>query len=396
MQLRNLCLLFIMYFVFIQFICGQNKNSFLYTKGDNNISIITMGSTRSAHCTVIEYPEFLVVHEIPIIPIEENVPDSIRTYEEIDNPLIAFIDSIYLHKPIKYILNSHHHSHSLSTVLPFLEKGTKLITTIESIKVYNRKELFGDKTSAGFSESIILISSDTVLFANTKNPIKVVYLKKSDYKSIPTETYLFFNFTNQKLLATSCMVYLKDIDTKYGYKGMIYNNRLVNVNDIISDKKLDVEKTLQLYKFRFEDGIRKLPVFPISYHENVLKHSWHRLKLSEHFQNMSYIELTLKRDSLLNFLIETDIYHIVLNHAIYELIEKKEYQKAVEIAKILVQYEPGRLNEIDTLGEAYYNNGQLVMAKHYNTILKQSKQKMEGLGIVEWEKNKKNRLKNRS
>jgi hypothetical protein len=271
-----------------------------------------------------------------------------------------------------------------------------LVTTEENIKRYNKRGLFGNKTSEDYAESIIQITSDTVLLTETKYPIEVLYLKKSDYKSIPTETYLFFNFPVQKLLATSCMVYLKDIDEKYGYMGIIYSDRLVNVNEIIADKNLKVENTLQLYKFRFENGLRKLPIFPISYHQNVLEHSWHRWGLSEHFQNMSYEELTTKKDSILNYLIESDIYHIVLNHAVYELINKKEYQKAVTIAQILVTYEPGILNEIDTLGEAYYNNGQIDIVKHYYRILKNSKKKTEGLGLAMWETNQENRLKNGS
>ena len=72
MKLKRLYFLCAMCFVFTQFASGQGSQNFLYTKGDNNISIITMGSTRSAHCTVVEYPEFLVVHEIPKIPIEKN------------------------------------------------------------------------------------------------------------------------------------------------------------------------------------------------------------------------------------------------------------------------------------------------------------------------------------
>lgn len=393
MKLKRLFLLCSMSFVCIQFINGQEKQNFLFTKGENNISIITMGSTRSAHCTVIEYPDFLVVHEIPSIPVEKKAQDSIKVDEKKANPLITFIDSIYLHKPIKYILNSHHHRHSLSTVTPFLEKGAKLITSKENIKTYNKRGLFGNKTSKGYSNSIIEISADTILLAETKNPIEVLYLKKSDYKSIPTATYLFFNFPKQKLLATSCMVYLKDIDEKYGYKGIVYNDRLINVNKIIADKNLTVKNTLQLYRFRSEDGLRTPPVFPISHLQNVLKHSWHRRALSEHFQNMSYEELTTKKDSILNYLVESSIYHIIVNHAVYELIEKKEYQKAVALAQILVTYTPDKVDYIDSLGEAYYNNGQMEMAKYYDKIINKSKSETEGLGLAMWETNQKDRLK---
>lgn len=396
MKLKSLYLLCMLYLMFIPFINGQENKNFLFTKGDNNISIITMGSDRSAHCTVFEYPDFLVLHEIPKIPFEKNGQDSLITEKEKASPLISFMDSIYHNKPVKYILNSHHHSHSLSTVTPFLDNGTLLVTSKENIAFYDKKGLFGEKMSAGYAKSIIQISSDTTLLAETKFPVEVIFLKKSDYKSIPTKTYLFFNFPQQNVMATSCMVYLKDIDEKYGYKGMIYNDRLIHVKEIIDDKNLEVENTLQLFKFRYDKGDRKLPVFPITYHENVLEHSWHRKELSEHFQSMSYEELTIKKDSILNYLIESNIYSIVLNHAVYQLIDKQEYQKAVAIAQILVIYTPNRVNEVDTLGEAYYNNGQIDIAKYYDRLLKESKQNTDELGFEIWEINQRERLKSGS
>lgn len=394
-EIVNLWVLSFLCFFSIQLLEGQEKQDFFFTKGADNMSVITMGSLRSPHCTVFEYPDFLVLHEIPKIPKQVKEHDSLNIVIK-ENPLIAFIDSIYLNKPIKYILNSHSHSHSLSTILPFIDRGAMLITAIENIEIYEKRGLFGDLTIADYSKSIIEISADTVLLSNTNNPIEVLYLKKSDYKSIPTPTYLFFNFPKQKLLATSCMVYLKDIDDRFGYKAIVYSDRLINVNKIIADKNLKVESTLQLYKFRSEHGLRKPPVFPASHLENVLKYSWHRVQLSEHFQNMSYEDLRTKKDSLLNYLIESDIYHIIVNHAVYELIAKKEYQKAVALAQILIMYEPGSLNEIDTLGEAYYNNGQMEMANYYNNIIAESKEEKVGLGLMAWEKNKEDRLRSGS
>lgn len=386
-KLKSLFLLCTMCFVFTQFVNGQGKQKFLFTKGDNNISVITIGST---HCTVIEYPKFLVVHEIPNLPKNEQ-DDNPKT-----NPLITFIDSVYLKKPIKYILNSHHHSHSLSTITPFLEKGAKLITAKENIKRYDKRGLFGDKTSEGYSASIIQISSDTVLLSETKIPIEILYLKKSDYKSIPTETYLFFNFTQQKLLATSCMVYLLDFNEKHGFKGTIYSDRITDVNKIIKDRNLEVENTLQLYNFRFENEVRKLPIFSLSYLQNVIKHGWHRNELSEYFQNMSYEELATKQDSLLNFLVEYQVYSVITNRAVYELINKKEYQKAVALAQLQVLYRPDVPNFVDTLGEAYFNNGDMLKAKYFDKIIRKIKPDDKRYGLIVWEKNQKDRLKNDS
>ncbi|WP_323786833.1 hypothetical protein [Psychroserpens sp.] len=392
-NLKSLFLLCTACFLITQLLSGQETQNFLFTKGDQNISVITMGDISAPHCSIIEYPEFLVIHEIPKIPIDRNKQDSIKTEDDKAKLLITFIDSIYLNKPIKYILNSHHHTHSLSTITSFLEQGAKLVTTKDNLKTHNKKGVFGNKTSAYYSESIIEISSDTTLLAETKNPIEVLFLEKSDYNSIPTTSYLFFNFPKQKLLATSCMTYLKDTNEKYGYKGIVFNDRLIDVKKIITDKNLKVKNTLQLYKFTYENGQQKPPIFSISHLENVLEHGWHRRKLSEHFQKMSYEELTTNKDNLLLYHIENDIYHIILNHAVYELIEKKDYPKAVLLAQILLLYEPNRIDYIDTLGEAHFNNGQINMATYYDEIIKQSKSNTEELGLNMWETNQNNRLK---
>lgn len=383
MNLKSLFLLTLS-LVLGQNLSGQEALSFLYTEGENNVSTITIGST---HCTVFEYPEFLVVNEIPNMPFSDN---------ELDNPLISFIDSIYQNKPIKYVLNSHSHSHSLSTIIPFLDRGAKLVTAVENIEIFDKRGLFGEQKSAWYSDMIISIASDTTLLSGTDNPIQVLHLKKSEYKHIPTASYLFFNFPKHKLLATSCMVYLKDLHENHGFGGTIYSGRITDVNDLIADRGLKVESTMQLYNFRYEDEKRKLPVFSLSFLQNVIKHGWSRKELAEHLQNMTYEELTTKKDSVLNFIIENGIYTVVLNSAIYSLIEKKEYKKAVALAHLQVIYRPDSANLIDTLGEAYYNNGQKDMAKHYDGVLKRLGKNTEGLGIVEWEINQKKRLESGS
>lgn len=392
MKLKCLLLTWALCSIFNQFLTGQEKQNFLYTKGDRNVSTISMGAVTSVQCTIVEYPEFLVLIDIPSIPEQESLKDSIDTTSEIPNPLIVFIDSVFSNKPIKYVLNSHSHGHSLSTVMPFIERGTMLVTARENIEIYDKRGLFGDETSQGCSESIIQISSDTTLLADTNNPIEVLHLKKTDYKSIPTKTFLFFNFPSMKLLAASCMVYLTDCNEAYGFQGMVYSDRLVDTDKIIKDKNLTVESTVQLHKLREVNGMLKPSVFSFSHLKSVLNDGWHRWELSEHFQKMSVNDLTAKRDSLLGFLVDNNIYHIILNHAVYSLIEKGEYQKAVAIAQLLLIYQPDRLNEIDTIGEAFYCNGQTAIAKHYNEIISKSKEDSEGLGIEVWEANQLERL----
>jgi len=391
MKLTEILLSCVLCFTFVQLVNGQGKHNLKYTKGDNNISVISNGS-RSSKCSVVEYSDYLVLIDIPYISTQRN--DStiwVKAKDEF-NPLVSFIDSIYLGKPIKYILNTHSHGHSLSNVLSFLERGATVVTAKENMVAYDKKGLFGEDGSTSYGESIIQISSDTTLLAGTENPIEVIHLKKSDYKSIPTETFLFFNFTNQKLLAASCMVYLQEANEKYGLKGLVYSDRLVDANQIMADKNLDVEYTLQLHKYRIENDIEKPAVFPISHFRNVLKHSWSRQGLSEHFKNMSYAELTTNKASVLDFLVENEIYHSITNNAVYELIANKEYAKAVALAELQLVYRPDVSNLVDTLGEAYYNNGQIYMAENYDKIIKTMEPDEEGLGMDVWKANQKERF----
>ncbi len=189
------------------------------------------------------------------------------------------------------------------------------------------------------------------------------------------------------------MCSLKEFDKKKGYKGIVYSDRLLDINKVIKDKKLNVENISQMYYFRYKDSVRKPPIYSIAYLRKVLKYGWNRVELSKHFQKMSYNELTVKRDSLLNYLMANNIYSGILNHAVYELIAHKEYAKAVALAQILIVYYPNKINYMDTLGEAYFNNGNMAMAKHYNRLIERAKPKTnEEFGLKIWKKNRKERL----
>jgi len=72
---------------------------------------------------------------------------------------------------------------------------------------------------------------------------------------------------------------------------------------------------------------------------------------------------------------------------VYECIKLKEFKKAVALAQLLNLYSPGDLNLIDTMGEAYYNAGELALANYYNLLIIKKDPKFGG-GIKVWEQNK--------
>lgn len=384
MKLKTSFSISIIFLLHIQSIIGQEDQPFLYTKGDGDVSIITIAGT---NCTVVEYPEFLVLHEIPSQPGQTSYTE----FEKAD-PFIAFIDSVYQNKPIKYVLNSHSHTHSLAIIKPFLDNGTQLVTAQENIPIYEEREMFGDTTSLKYMESIIAVSSDTVLLSNTQNPIEIFHLKKSEYENMPTETFMFFNYTKQNLLNVSCMLTLEDCHEKYGFAGKTYTKRFSDTQKIIEDRKIQAHATTQLYGLRTENDKQKLPAFSLSHLQNVLKHGREQSEFSDYLKNLTNGEITMKRDSLIEYFIEDRVYPSMISRTIHNLIKEKRYERAVIIAQMNALYRPHSPEVFNTLGEAYFNNGQTAIANYYDKVVERLAPDNDKFGIEIWEKKQKERL----
>jgi len=389
MKIKNNLLSVILYLLALWQIDAQNDRNFVYTKGGNNVAAVSIEENSRAKCTVIEFPEYIVLIDVPNTPY--TATDSLKMDNPKYNPLIEFLDSIYINKPIKYVLNTHSHGHSISRPKSFIENGAKLVTAKENIEYYDKLGLFGDKKSTGYREAIIQISADTTLLGNTDNPIEIIHLKKSDYRYIPTKAFLFFNFPKQKILAASCMLDLKDLNKSYGYKGFLYSSRLPEFKNIIEDKNLSFDYTLQLRGLSRKNGADMPAMYTYSHFKNSLKQGWSRDALSEHFVNMSsklsYNELKLKQDSILQFHIVNDINALPLNRAVYGLIDKKEYEKAVLLGQTALLYRPDFNSYlVNTLGEAYYIKGDLNKAKHYDYLLKRIDPDNKKVGLAVWQK----------
>ncbi|MCY7363297.1 MAG: hypothetical protein LH629_14710 [Ignavibacteria bacterium] len=98
---------------------AQNVNDFNINNYENNIFFITMDTSHSSQTTVIEYPEFLVLIELPFI--DEGAGKSTDLSEDIERAeeFIKFLNDKFKNKPVKFVMSSHWHLHSLSGITPF-------------------------------------------------------------------------------------------------------------------------------------------------------------------------------------------------------------------------------------------------------------------------------------
>jgi hypothetical protein len=87
-------------------------------------------------------------------------------------------------------------------------------------------------------------------------------------------------------------------------------------------------------------------------------------------------------------MINTGLSPGMLNALAYDCIARKQYEKALVIAQLLNIYFPGEKDFIDSMGEAYYLNGDFILAKRISDLLGKNDPKWMNR-YAEWEKNKK-------
>jgi hypothetical protein len=99
--------------------------------------------------------------------------------------------------------------------------------------------------------------------------------------------------------------------------------------------------------------------------------------------------LQSNKDSILDTLLLKKVSPEIINSTVYACIEKKEFIKAVQWAQILNLYKIGSADYLDTLGEAYYNAGNIARAQSISNQLVALNSKFTNQ-FKEWEKAKQN------
>jgi hypothetical protein len=352
---------------FSLFAQGSDKQ-FSKTIFSKDIAFVRSDTTHGSQTTVIEYPKFLVLIELPMIDrgadkatdLEQDIPKAER--------LLAFLKKEYNDKPVKYVLSSHWHLHSMSGVTPFFNQGATLVSTKKNWEYCVKNGLFGKNDTKILEKQVLFIEKDTKILENTDNPISVIYLDET-YTNKPTSDYLFFYMPKNKCMHASCMCAMQDIDFKQRPE-FIRNDRVTDLDKVIKTRNLDVENLFKLtQEYDPISKTYKIPAFTKAYYEEFKQRGTPMAEVVKGFEAYDLAVLTNQKDSVLHHLITKKISSQVPNSVVYACIKHKEYAKAVQWAQILNLYHAGEPNFIDTMGEAYYNAGDMTMAQHYNKLL---------------------------
>jgi hypothetical protein len=206
---------------------AQSDKQFSRTVFSKDISFVRTDTTHGSQTTVVEYPNFLVVIELPMIDeggsratnLEQDIPKAER--------FLDFLKKQYNNKPIKYVLSSHWHLHSTSGITPFLNQGATLVSTKKNWDYCVKNGLFGDSDFKTLEKQVLFVEKDTQILEKTENPISVLYLDET-YTNKPTNDYLFFFMPKVKCMHASCMCAMNEIDFKQR-PNFIYNDRVTDL-----------------------------------------------------------------------------------------------------------------------------------------------------------------------
>lgn len=342
---------------------AQSEKQFSRNIFSKEISFIRTDTTHGSQSTVIEYPEFLVVIELPMI--DEGGGRSTNLVQDIPKAeqFLSYLKKEFEDKPVKYVLSSHWHLHSLSGITPFFNQGAILVAAKTNWEYSIKNGLFEETDTKILEKQVLQVSKDTLLLRNSNFPISVLFLDET-YSNKPTKDYLFFYMPKNKCIHASCMCAMNEIDFKQRPE-FIYNDRVTDLDKAIKSRNLDVDYLFKLTaEFDKDKKVYKIPVFNKSYFEEFKQRGSPMAGIVKGFVNYELTFLQTSKDSILHNLVSRKISSQVVNSIVYACIKQKEYLKAVRWAQILNLYHIGETNFMDTMGEAYYNAGDFVMAQH--------------------------------
>lgn len=365
---------------------GQSTLRFSKTTFSKDISFVRTDTTHGSQSTIVEYENFLVVIELPMINAGGNRSTNLEQDIPRAEEFLRYLQKTY-RKPVHYILSSHWHLHSLSGITPFLHAGAKLISARSNWNYAVENGLMGKQDVNSIARQIFLVGKDTTLLSNTANPIQILFLDQT-YTFKPTKDYLFFYLPKSKTLHASCMCAMTTVDFA-ARPAFTYNDRVSDLEKAITTRNIPVDHLIKLTA-EFDPQLNQYrpPVFTQDYFNEFRKRGTPLHEVVKKYSAYPYQFLSNARDSVLRNLVENKIPAAVLNSAVYDCIKRKEFQKAVAWAQILNLYQSGEANFIDTLGEAHCFAGNTDMARHYSNLLKQLDPKNFPDALKNWEQNK--------
>ena len=331
----------------------------------------------TAKSTIIEFDRFVALLEVPI-KNEGGGATNLKDHTYGGKKVIAAIEKHFPRKPLKYVLHSHWHPHSISSVKPFLEKGATLISTRTN---FDRiKEILDSATLLRYKKQFQFVDGDSLVIKDKTNKIVAYRFLQSQYKSTPAKEYLYFYFPKYMTLHSGCMYYKWTGDPVDGRD--LVTDRQKDLNQFIVDRKLKVESFVRI------NGDKNFPRCLMSGEEfdRTITTGLTSSQINEMYFSMNTADLNEHQDSIVQLVITRKIPSSILNTNVYASLRSKNFHRALAFARIQVLVNPSDANAWDTLGEVNFFIGRNEMAARYHKQSLRIDPAFTAGGVPAWER----------
>ena len=295
------------------------------------------------------------------MPIVYDNSDLTDHTAEGENVMLA-LKTYFPHKPLKYIISSHWHPHSISSVTPFITKGVTLITTRNNFKKISG--FVDSATYLKYRNNIMFMEDDSMVLKDKTNSIIIYKCKQSEYPYLPTEDFLYSYIPKNKCMQTSCM-YQRINGSKVRGKEMV-SGRAENLFQFVQS----IQLTPQYYLCTEVYDDDQNGMIAADTLQALLRNGIGMMSLESELLNMSEETLAAKNDSLLKEYVLHPMPLSIINRAVYTALKNKELKRAMALAKLQALLNPADPNSWDTYGETLYFSGDFKMAKRYELASK--------------------------
>lgn len=301
--------------------------------------IHTLTSDAHANKAVIgEFDRFLVVIEFP-----QN--------DTLANAIIDEARARFPKKPIRYVLHSHHHLHSISGFDPFLRRTqAKLVTS-----PYNAAEVARLTRDTLALKQRLVVNDSVFTVKDRRNRLVAHVIPQSGY-AVPTKEYNLVYFPRQELLISGCL-FNKPL-TYYE----VVNARKPALKKIIADRRLAVRTLLPTNTCSangFED------VCSVEMLDSTLVKGIKPDEFADALQGHSIEYLESRTDSLTDEMrnIPRSFDYMICGNTLKTL--RKDYNRAMLVFKCLTKVYPKEADSYFFIGECYELKGYRLEAIAY-------------------------------
>lgn len=286
---------------------------------------------------VAEFRDFIVLIEFP-------------QGDSLVDELITRLGRDFPGKPIRYVMHSHHHSHSISSFDPFHRRTqAKLVTTKYNLE--HVKALTTD-TARLLREAIVYSGTHTI--QDRTNRLVAMQVRQSEY-AVPTPEYNVFHFPMQSSMVTGCL-----FNKPTGYYEVV-NQRKRALKDFMRDRGLNPASLIPTNTSRTNGFV---DICTADMLDNTLTEGLDPDRFAERFKSMDVQYLFSKSDSLkASFsLIPRSYDHIVCANY---LIAGGEYLRAVSVLRPLTELYPTEAVIPGFIAQCYESMGMKTEAVAY-------------------------------